>query len=219
MPEPKHPDHRRNDGTTLSCSEFRARHAEYVDEALSEEEAARLGAHARTCLPCARRDRAVRRACELVRALPAMHASDEFAPRLQHRIFHVRDDERFARRSSGGQVAVSLTLACVMAALAWSPLLQEGAEPVELAPVQARAPRLHEPALARTGGLRVNLFSSETALPGVWLNGRPAAPPFGSRTLRGPALSDAEAYPTFLLDPALPRAASPAAADGAASRD
>lgn len=205
MSERKHPHPSSVPRPGLSCAEFRARHAEHLDGLLSDTEEPRWREHARTCLPCARHDRAVRRACDLVRSLPCLSTSEEFQPRLRHRIFHIQDEEHFTRRGSGGHVAVSLAVACLMAALAWTPLLQEGPEPLELAPVEARAPEMRSPGVGATrAGLRVNLFSSEAALPGAWLNGRPSGAYAGTRTLRGPTLSDAHAYPAFLLDPSFP---------------
>lgn len=209
MPERKHPHPSSVPRPGLSCAEFRARHAEHVDGLLSDTEEPRWREHARTCLPCARHDRAVRRACDLVRSLPCLSASEEFQPRLRHRIFHIQDEEHFTHRGSGGHVAVSLAVACLMAALAWSPLLQGGPEPLELAPVRARAPEARATGLR--AGLRVNLFSSESALPGAWLHGRPSGGYLGPRTLRGPSFSDARAYPAFLLDPSFPEP-TPAAA-------
>ncbi|HUH12043.1 MAG TPA: hypothetical protein VMK65_03000, partial [Longimicrobiales bacterium] len=199
MPEPKFPQPSQPD-EGLTCQEFRAGHVEHMDGLLRGERAERWAAHARTCLPCARYDRTVRRACALARAMPALSASDEFRPRLQHRLFHVQDEERLSRRGSRGHVGLSVAVAGLMTALAWSPLLVEGPDPVELSPVQARAP-LPETVGARSAGpWRVNLFSSQAALPGAWLNGRPAPSHFHVRHERGPTLTGVELYPAFLME-------------------
>lgn len=204
MPEPKDLQSSPPDPSSLPCEEFRRRHSEHLDGLLPAHEHSRWASHARSCLPCARYDRAVRRSCELARALPPLSMSEEFDSRLRHRIFHVRDEEHFTRRGSGSHVAVSLTVAGLMAVLAWTPLLREGADPVELAPVQARAPETRSTSLGATRvGWRVNLFSSEAALPGAWLTGHPGTVPLGTRVRRD-VFAEPRAYPAFLMDPAYP---------------
>lgn len=199
MPEPKHPQLHRPTPEP-SCDEFRAGHVEYMDGLLGSARADAWSRHARACLPCARYDRTVRRACAAARAMPSVSASDEFRPRLQHRLFHVQDDASLSRRDSRGHVAVSVALAGLMTALAWSPLLVDEPAAVELPPVQAQAPLPSAAGALSAGPVRVNLFSSQAALPGAWLNGRPLPSHFHVGQDRGPTLTGVELYPAFLLD-------------------
>jgi len=81
----------------MNCREFLARHTEYVDGLVQPAVGALMRHHARTCASCARYDRVVRRGAELARQLlPTLEVSPDFAARVQHRLFHVRDD--MARR-------------------------------------------------------------------------------------------------------------------------
>jgi hypothetical protein len=84
----------------MNCREFLARHTEYVDGAVEQGLAAIMRAHAQACASCARYDHVVRRGAELARQLlPAVELSPDFGARMQHRLFHVRDD--MAQRRMG----------------------------------------------------------------------------------------------------------------------
>lgn len=83
----------------MTCSEFLARHSELLDAMIDAGAADRLRSHAAACPSCARYDRVVRRGGELVRDLPQVHVSDDFGPRIRHRLIHAR--ERSARARSG----------------------------------------------------------------------------------------------------------------------
>jgi len=123
----------------MTCQEFLARYSDYLDEMLDPVEAARMHHHLVGCASCARYDRVVRRGLELVRELPVVEPSPDFEPRLQHRLFHVRD-ERVDERASGASAVVALAIAGMLAAIAWSPLLREEPLTIDLPAIQARAP-------------------------------------------------------------------------------
>lgn len=123
----------------MTCQEFLARYSDYLDEMLDPVEAARMHHHLVGCASCARYDRVVRRGLELVRELPVVEPSPDFEPRLQHRLFHVRD-EQAGERASGASAVVALAIAGMLAAIAWSPLLRQDPLTIDLPAVQARAP-------------------------------------------------------------------------------
>jgi|GEM_PF-446370 len=108
----------------MTCQEFLARHAEYMDELLPASEVARWEAHISACASCARYDRVVRRGVELLRAAPQIEPSSDFFPRLQHRIYNLEDEMRGGHRGPGAGAMASLAIAGVLAFLAWSPLLR-----------------------------------------------------------------------------------------------
>lgn len=123
----------------MTCQEFLARYSEYLDELLDPMEAARWHHHLGRCASCARYDRVMRQGLELVRDLPSLEPSPDFEARLQHRLFHVRD-EREDERASGASAVVALAIAGMLAAIAWSPLLRQAPLMIDLPAVQARAP-------------------------------------------------------------------------------
>lgn len=124
----------------MTCQEFLARYSEYLDERLEPLESALWRAHMNRCPSCARYDRVLRRGLALVRDLPEVEPSSDFGPRLQHRLYHVDDEPEMGHRASGASAVVSLAIAGVLAAIAWSPVIRPGPVTVELAPMEARAP-------------------------------------------------------------------------------
>ncbi len=187
----------------VSCDEFRARHAEYLDGVMAPVPAERMRVHATECLPCARHDRAIRRGCELVGSLPPVHAGEDFRVRLRARL--ARDRMRRSRLISAGQLVVpGAAIIALVAAVAWSPLLRDATapEPVELAPVRARYPAGFEaPRLgsgAHLDGPR--LFRAEAGLPGVWLGDVGVPHRHGPVLLHQVSVRD-PGYPTVFLDP------------------
>jgi anti-sigma factor RsiW len=110
----------------VTCEEILAAHSDYLDGLLPAHEAARLQWHLSSCAACGRYDRVVRRGAELARELPAIAPSDDFAERLQHRLFHLQDGPAIAE-NRGASGAGTIAVAGVIALLAWSPLLIDGA--------------------------------------------------------------------------------------------
>ncbi len=108
----------------MTCQEFLARHAEYMDDRLTSPEAARWEAHVAACASCAHYDRVVRQGVRILRALPEVEPSTDFFPRLQHRLYNLEDELRAGARGPGASTMVSLAIAGVLALLAWSPLLR-----------------------------------------------------------------------------------------------
>jgi hypothetical protein len=111
--------------------------------------------HLASCTSCARYDRVVRRGTELARELPEITPSDDFAERLQHRIYHVQDGAGIAGNRASG-AAVTLAVAGVIALLAWSPVyFGSGAPEASVALEEftpAQPPLLAAPALLRSAG-------------------------------------------------------------------
>jgi anti-sigma factor RsiW len=114
-------------GTTheTMCDDVVASHSDYLDGLLPAHEAARVQWHLASCASCARYDRVVRRGGELLRDLPAITPSDDFADRLQHRIYHLQDAAAVSGPRAGG-AAATFAVASVIALLAWSPLYFNG---------------------------------------------------------------------------------------------
>jgi hypothetical protein len=132
----------------VMCDEVLAMHSDYLDGLLAAHEAARVQWHLSSCSSCARYDRVVRRGGELLRELPKVMPSDDFAERLQHRIFHLQDGEKLGAQRAGA--AATFAVASVIALLAWSPLFFAGEDSIGVASVteeQHNAPFLPAPAL------------------------------------------------------------------------
>lgn len=131
----------------MNCREFLNRHSEYVDARVAAAEAALLRSHAEACASCARYDRVVRKGAQLARELlPRIEVSEDFEPRVRHRLLHVRDE--VARRRAGSASLYAAATVVLIAAVAGAALTLPGASVsvVDAAPVWVAAPPALTPA-------------------------------------------------------------------------
>lgn len=134
----------------LDCSGFLEGYSAFRDGELEEWECEAFESHLRSCASCARYDRVIDRGVQLYRGAAELSPSDDFLPRLQHRLYHVEEELRGPGRSgSGTSAALTLGISAIIAAIAWVPALRTEPAMLELPPVAARAPvpTLAEPAL------------------------------------------------------------------------
>lgn len=130
------------DGAMLDCSQFLEGYSDFRDGLLGDSVREAFQAHMAACQSCSRYDRVVCRGAELFRNLPQLECSDDFLPRLQHRIFHLDDELRgLGRHASGTSATLTFTIAALFALAAWLPALRTAPSPVQLPPVAARAPQ------------------------------------------------------------------------------
>ncbi|CAN5898324.1 hypothetical protein BH23GEM7_BH23GEM7_25710 [soil metagenome] len=140
----------------VDCSQFLDGYSEYRDGLLGDSTREAFLAHLAACQSCSRYDRVVSRGTELFRELPRLECSDDFMPRLQHRIFHLDDELKgFGRHTSGTSAMLTFTIAALFALAAWLPALRSAPAVVRLPAVAARAPQppVQAPALFRGGPL------------------------------------------------------------------
>ncbi len=144
----------------FSCADFLRDFSEYRDGRMSSSERSVVESHLAGCDACARYADVVETGVEQLRALPVVEPSDDFLPRLQHRIYHL-DDERAgiaSRRGSGASTGFVLAAAALIATAAALPLLRPQPAVLRLPPVAATAPTVEEavPALFRDGPLLID---------------------------------------------------------------
>ena len=126
----------------MNCSDLVARFTDFLDGSASEEEVVAFEGHLEACESCVRYRAVLEQGSELLRSLPEPELREDFAPRLQHRIYHV-DDERVIQdhAASGAPALTVLGIAVLLAAVAWSPTFFGGHPVVQLAPIVVdRAP-------------------------------------------------------------------------------
>lgn len=130
----------------MNCRDFLSLHTEYVDALIDPAQAARLRSHAATCPSCERYDRVVRRGAQLARELPRIEVSDDFLPRVRHRLFHLRDDMARRRAGSTALYAAVASLVMIAGAAAIALAIEADVVPVvDSAPVWAAAPTSFTP--------------------------------------------------------------------------
>lgn len=155
----------------MNCSDVVNRFTDYLDRNAGASEAAAIERHLERCPSCVRYKAVLERGAGVLRSLPRPELRDDFAPRLQHRLFHV-DDERtlVAHAASGAPALTVVGIAILLTAVAWSPSLLSDAPVVELAPIVVdRAPARSSvrPASATPPGT----FSTTSELDqGLWAN-------------------------------------------------
>jgi anti-sigma factor RsiW len=98
----------------VACGSFLARHSAYLDGDLTPAERAAHEAHEARCASCARYAAVLRRGSNVLRELPEISPSTDFHERLQHRLYHVRDEAALAplrtRRASWLAAAAGFAL-------------------------------------------------------------------------------------------------------------
>ncbi len=138
----------------VDCARFLDEYSEFRDGFLAPEESREFEAHLTSCPSCARYDRVVARGGHIFRDLPELQPSEDFAARLQHRIFHLEDEMRAPGRTfSGVPTSAVLSIAAVLALAAWLPVLQPQDRLYHLPAVMASAPRGEFPPLLVAGPL------------------------------------------------------------------
>lgn len=125
----------------MTCSEFVECYSEVRDGIACKVIAREAEEHLASCSSCRRYHQVVERGSELLRALPEPDIRDDFVPRLQHRIYHVDQEEAIRRHASSGATGLAvLGMAVLLAAVAWAPVLRRGAPVVELPPIVVNRP-------------------------------------------------------------------------------
>jgi hypothetical protein len=87
----------------MDCSAFRRHHVAYVDDTLPGDLVVAAARHAAECPRCGQYDTAVRRSLLLVRNLPSVQCSADFAARLEARLDSVRAERHSAQGAAVGR--------------------------------------------------------------------------------------------------------------------
>lgn len=153
----------------MDCKEFLANYSAYRDGEVSWVEREAFDAHIDECESCAHYDRVVQKGTDVFRHLPELTVSDDFAERLQHRLWHVDDEERSyaARRTAAARTTATLSVAAMVAAAAWVPLMQPRGDVPALPAVAAQAPPREGFVQRLTSAPEATAFTSRLAQIGV----------------------------------------------------
>ena len=127
----------------MTCSEFIQRFTDFLDGGGSEEFRREAEVHLESCSECGRYRQVMQYGAELLRSMPQEQISEDFEPRLQHRLYHVDDEVALnAHTASATTVLTVLGMSVLLTALAWSPALLPTAPVVELPPIVVSDPPL-----------------------------------------------------------------------------
>ena len=138
----------------MSCDQFIERYTDYRDGLLDSGTLEEVEEHLAACPCCARYDRVMQRGLELLSDIPLPESSDDFMPRLRHRLYNVDCGVDQGRRSFGGSAALVGVAAVGLLALFWLPFAASVPLEMELPAVSAQIPApgsVQPPSLFRRG--------------------------------------------------------------------
>ena len=120
----------------MECSEFLSRFSDFYDAPPQSPLRRQAEVHLEGCEKCARYGRAVASGAALLKTLPRVELSESFRPTLEHRLFHLEDENMLARATGASAVPVltAVGLAVVIAIVAWAPKFTRTSVQVDLAP-------------------------------------------------------------------------------------
>ena len=138
----------------VECSEFLSRFSDFYDAPPQSPLRRQAEVHLVGCEKCARYGRAVASGAALLKTLPRVELSESFRPTLEHRLFHLEDENMLARATGASAVSVltAVGLAVVIAIVAWAPKFTRTSVQVDLAP-GVSSPLSDEPAFILDPGI------------------------------------------------------------------
>jgi len=101
----------------MDCREFCEQHVSFVDDTLAGIELVRMQRHIAECESCAKHDAKIRRALLLIRNLPSIELSADFAERLEARLRECHSEHLLAttqRNLRRGAIAATLASAVML---------------------------------------------------------------------------------------------------------
>lgn len=140
----------------MNCSDFVARFTDYLDGSARPEDVRAMDEHLEGCDSCRRYKNVIEHGASVLRSLPEPELREDFAPRLQHRLYHVQDERTSSDHVASRAPALTvLGIALVLTAVAWSPLLRSGVPVIELDPIVVdHAPTTFQVVPASTRGVQ-----------------------------------------------------------------
>lgn len=126
----------------MTCREFFQAFSDYHDGVAADEVAAQVESHLESCPRCRKYRRVVAEGVSVLRAGDEVDVPGDFEARLRHRLLHVDEEDTLLSHAHSGATALAvLSIALVLTAVAWSPLLRPDVPQVDMAPLVVSAPR------------------------------------------------------------------------------
>ena len=152
----------------MSCDKFIELYSDYRDGLLEPSAAAAVEAHLSACGCCARYHHVMQRGLEILTDIPCAESSDDFLPRLRHRLYNVDCGVPDGRSHFGGRAALVGVAAVGLLALFWLPFAASVPMEMELPAISAELPppgSFEVPSLFRSGPFVTTLLVEEQPYP------------------------------------------------------
>jgi hypothetical protein len=108
----------------MVCDDFLEQYSDFRDGLLPEGRGREMEEHLNGCSSCRRYTLVCLRGVEILSSLPPVTPSQDFAPRLHHRLLRADEVEVLSRDAgSGTTAATALAMALLLAVAAWSPVV------------------------------------------------------------------------------------------------
>ena len=85
----------------MNCSELIASFTDYIDGSAPSHEVRAMEEHLLGCDSCRRYKAVLEHGSTLLQSLPSEELREDFAPRLQHRLYHVQEERSLAVCTEG----------------------------------------------------------------------------------------------------------------------
>jgi len=126
---------------SMTCSEYFKNFSDLIDGNTAEEDVRAFEEHLNECSACSRHRRVIEQGSALLRTLPKPKLSENFVPRLRHRLYHV--DDQYSLRSVAAVAAASpalLAMAVILMIVSWLPVLRDATPEIALETVVVEQP-------------------------------------------------------------------------------
>ncbi|HCK35060.1 MAG TPA: hypothetical protein DHW20_07815 [Gemmatimonadetes bacterium] len=127
---------------SMTCSEYFKNFSDLIDGNTAEEDVRAFEEHLNECSACSRHRRVIEQGSALLRALPKPKLSENFVPRLRHRLYHVDDQYSLRSVAAVATPPALLAMAVILMILSWLPVLRDATPEIALETVVVEQPSL-----------------------------------------------------------------------------
>ncbi len=107
---------------SMTCSKYFKNFSDLIDGHTAKEDVRAFEEHLNECSACSRHRRVIEQGSALLRALPRPKLSENFVPKLRHRLYHVDDQHSLRSPASVAMPAALLATAVVLMIVSWLPI-------------------------------------------------------------------------------------------------
>ncbi len=127
---------------SMTCSEYFKNFSDLIDGNTAEEDVRAFEEHLNECSACSRHRRVIEQGSALLRTLPRPKLSENFVPRLRHRLHHVDDQYSLRSAASVATPPALLAMAVILMIVSWLPVLRDATPEIALETVVVEQPPL-----------------------------------------------------------------------------